>query len=89
MYRTNRQTVKNDFEPQELDQFEGLLIEALYLGVKLKEWGRRKNFSQREATGFTADLLIGWARLMSRTLREGEPIRLPETGLHSRRYWNA
>lgn len=89
MYRTNRHTVKNDFSPEEAEQLERTLVEAHYLGLALHRWGRRENFSHGRATGFVADLLIGWALLVGRTLREEKPIRLPPTGLCGRVFWNA
>jgi hypothetical protein len=89
MYRTNRHTVKNDFEREELQQLERTVIEAHYLGLTLRRWGRRRNFTLNLSTAFVGELLIGWARLVGRTLTEDEPIQLPANGLHCRAFRKA
>lgn len=58
----------------EFMKLERALIDANYLGLALREFGRNENFACAEATGFVADLLIGWARLIGERMREGDKM---------------
>ncbi len=56
------------------NKLEKNLIEAHYLGLELRLAANHPDFRYAAATGFVADLLIGWARFMGARRLEGERL---------------
>ncbi len=55
-------------------KLEQVLIEASYLGLTLREYGRNENFAYAEATNFLADLLVGWSNMIGDRIYDGEDV---------------
>jgi hypothetical protein len=61
----------------EVAKLERVLIEASYLGLTLREYGRNNDFAYAEATNFIADLLVGWSNMISDRIYDGEDVFKP------------
>jgi hypothetical protein len=57
-----------------------LQIDAYYLGLTLKELGRKDDFVMSRAADLAGDFLLGWARLAEALILEREPPRSPLGG---------
>lgn len=64
----------------EVAKLERVLIEASYLGLTLREYGRDNDFAFAEATNFIADLLIGWSTMVGDRIYDGEDVFRPQGG---------